>query len=183
MDKEKVKRALIFLGVACIVGGSFFWIENQRGHKNNSREPAVEESTRSESAQKENLQESSSHEGQGEKEESEQQSVEEQNMVNDFSKRLVNYDSVYKRNQSIKKFLTMKCIEENTIDVDPHVDVKAKGEILSVSVDLKEQHTYTVMAKETVNKSENLVVITIRIKPELKKVDQYEINYIRGGNQ
>lgn len=176
MDKEKVKRAAIFLCIVGVMVGSFFWIESQRG--SNSKEPATEESSTSDSLKKETTEESLINESstnQGEH-------IEEQNKIKDFSNKLVNYDSVYKRNQSIKKFLTMKCIEENTIDVDPHVDVKATGKVITVANDLADQHSYIVLAEEKVNKSTNQVVISIHFNQELKKIDRYEINYIRSAS-
>lgn len=176
MDKEKVKRAAIFLCIVGVMVGSFFWIESQRG--SNSKEPATEENSTSDSLKKATTEESLINESstnQGEH-------IEEQNKIKDFSNKLVNYDSVYKRNQSIKKFLTMKCIEENTIDVDPHVDVKATGKVITVANDLADQHSYIVLAEEKVNKSTNQVVISIHFNQELKKIDRYEINYIRSAS-
>lgn len=176
MDKEKVKRAAIFLCIVGVMVGSFFGIESQRG--SNSKEPATEENSTSDSLKKATTEESLINESstnQGEH-------IEEQNKIKDFSNKLVNYDSVYKRNQSIKKFLTMKCIEENTIDVDPHVDVKATGKVITVANDLADQHSYIVLAEEKVNKSTNQVVISIHFNQELKKIDRYEINYIRSAS-
>lgn len=181
MDKEKIKRTLIFLGVVVVVGGAFFWIENQRGQQTPSSEPAIEESSSTEpisnaSTSKEST-ESKEHE------EEEVSTAEEREQINEFSTRLVNYDSVYKRNQSIKSLLTMKCIEENTINVDPHVDMKATGEVKSVAVELTDPHSYTVIAEEKVDKSTNLLVLSIHVDSKIKKIDHYEINYIRNGNQ
>ena len=177
MDKEKVKRAAIFLCIVSVMVGAFFWIESQRG--NNSKEPATEESSTSDSMEKETTEESVINESSTSQDE---HSVEEQNRINYFSNKLVNYDSVYKRNQSIKKFLTMKCIEENTIDVDPHVDIKATGKVITVASDLTDEHSYIVLAEEKVNKSTNQVVISIHFNQELKKIDRYEINYIRSAS-
>lgn len=177
MDKEKIKRALIFLSVVVVVGGAFFWIENQRGKQNLPNEPTTEESSSTVSEFKEStIEESIDQEG------IEISVAEEHDRISDFSNRLVNYESVYKRNQSIKSFLTMKCIEENTINVDPHVDIKATGEVKSVAADITDQHSYTVIAEENVNKSTNLLVVTIHFDPKVKKIDHYEINYIRNAN-
>ncbi|MGO3602418.1 MAG: EF0163 family protein [Enterococcus malodoratus] len=178
MDKEKVKRVAIFLGVVCVVAAAFFWIENQRGHKNLQKEPATEESSNIDSTSVASSTKESTN-----TEDSTISQMEEQNMIHDFSQKLVNYDSVYKRNQSIKPLLTMKCIEENTINIDPHVDMKAKGKVNSVAADIKSPHSYTVLAEEEVNKNSNPLVITIQFNPQLKKIEKYEINYIRGSNQ
>lgn len=178
MDKEKVKRVLIFLSVACILGGSFFWIERQRGETESTVESTTQTTENSNSESKPSLESSTSAEEKDQKK-SEETLLEEQNKVRDFSKRLVNYDSVYKRNQSIKPLLTTKCIEENTIDVDPHVDIKATGKVISVANDLDDKHTYLVLAEEKVNNSENKLVITIKYNVQMEKIEQYEINYIR----
>lgn len=176
MDKEKVKRVLIFLCAACIVGGSFFWIEHQRGKSESTTESTTQTTKNSTSESKVESTKSSTEKNQTESEET---IVEEQNKIRDFSKRLVNYDSVYKRNQSIKQFLTPECIEENTIDVNPHVDVKATGDVLSIANELDDEHTYFVLAEEKVNNSENKLVVTIKYNVQKKKIEQYEINYIR----
>jgi len=183
MEKEKLKRGLIFLCCIVVVGGAFFWIESQRGKKTDAIEPTTSESSIEKSTEQVTSQSDSSSEETRGQESSEESSTEEQNKIKDFGKRMVNYETVYKRNQSIKQFLTMKCIEENTINVDPHVDKKATGEVISVAADLVDQHTYIVIAEEKVNNSSNQLMITVHYNKQLKKIDQYEIDYIRNGNQ
>lgn len=49
--------------------------------------------------------------------------------LKDFVKKWSNFTDVYQGNQAVRKYLTEKCIQDNSIDTDPHVQMKIKGKI------------------------------------------------------
>lgn len=100
-------------------------------------------------------------------------------LVNDFAEKWVNYKGIYERNQSVRHYLTDKAIEENGIDVDPHVEQPTTGEIYQVSQNMKNDKQYTIFGRERSLGGDNLIVILIGLDKDYQKIDQIKISYVR----
>lgn len=102
-------------------------------------------------------------------------------MLQDFSTKWVNFDDIYKRNQSVRNYLTDNCIKENTIDVDPNVSYECKGSISSIARDIANDHRFIVTGSEEMNGYTNDFVLIIALDAENIKIDAITTWYVRTG--
>ncbi|HIB1918087.1 TPA: EF0163 family protein [Enterococcus faecium] len=101
-------------------------------------------------------------------------------MVKDFVKKLLTYDSIDKRNQSLREYLTEKAIQENSIDVKTNAEFTSKGESEGIYQSAETKDEYLVIATEESRGMKQKDLITLRLKQENEgyKIDGFSIEYI-----
>lgn len=107
--------------------------------------------------------------------------VEIKPILETFGKNWVNYDTIYKRNQSVKDLFTEKGQQENGLDSDPKVDTKATGEIKTISANLDQPNQYVLIGEERVRDMVNSIVLEVTLVQEgsVYKIDKLVVNYMR----
>ncbi|MDU6310834.1 MAG: EF0163 family protein [Enterococcus faecalis] len=102
-------------------------------------------------------------------------------LLNDFGKKWVNYSTIFKRNQSVKEYLTDQAIKDNSIDVDPHADFEAKGKITDIYQKTDTSNQYVLLGEEESKGNRNKIVIQIDVVSEENdyKINRFTVNYMR----
>lgn len=100
-------------------------------------------------------------------------------LIEQFGEKWLNYKSVYQRNQSVRMFLTDKAIEENGIDVDPHVEEPTDGEIYQIAQNLKNEKQWLLFGRERSKGGDNFILIVFGLDDSFQKIDQMKISYVR----
>lgn len=100
-------------------------------------------------------------------------------LIEQFGEKWLNYKTVYQRNQSVRMFLTDKAIEENGIDVDPHVEEPTDGEIYQIAQNLKNEKQWLLFGREQSKGGDNFILIVFGLDDSFKKIDQMKISYVR----
>lgn len=100
-------------------------------------------------------------------------------LIEQFGEKWLNYKTVYQRNQSVRMFLTDKAIEENGIDVDPHVEEPTDGEIYQIAQNLKNEKQWLLFGRERSKGGDNFILIVFGLDDSFKKIDQMKISYVR----
>ena len=106
-------------------------------------------------------------------------SEEIQHLLKDFGRKWLNYTDIYERNQSVKNYLTDRCIKENGIDVDPHVQHKTIGRIHTITQDVTKLDHYLLFGEETTNEITQFVLLQLKVDQEAQKINAFKIYYIR----
>ena len=100
-------------------------------------------------------------------------------LIEQFGEKWLNYKTVYQRNQSVRMFLTDKAIEENGIDVNPHVEEPTDGEIYQIAQNLKNEKQWLLFGRERSKGGDNFILIVFGLDDSFKKIDQMKISYVR----
>lgn len=109
------------------------------------------------------------------------QQAEIKQILETFGENWVNYDTIYKRNQSVKDLFTEKGQQENGLDSNPKVDTKATGEIKTISATLDQPNHYVLIGEERVRDMVNSIVLEVTLIQEgaIYKIDKLVVNYMR----
>ncbi|OTO01249.1 EF0163 family protein [Enterococcus sp. 5B3_DIV0040] len=99
--------------------------------------------------------------------------------LKDFGKKWSNFTDVYKRNQSVREYMTERCIQDNGIDVDPHVQAETNGRIYQITQDMEQLDHYLLFGEETMNDVTRLIVLQVKVIPNEPKIDQLKVYYVR----
>lgn len=101
------------------------------------------------------------------------------NFLKDFARKWSNFTDVYKRNQAVRDYMTDRCIKDNSIDVDPHVQMKTTGKLHQVTQDIENPDQYLLFGEETMNKVTQFVLLQLKVDQEAQKIDAIKIYYVR----
>ncbi|XIK12144.1 hypothetical protein N8B37_07550 [Enterococcus faecium] len=129
--------------------------------------------------------ESNSQIGSLEDETAQQMQIDEmtKNFLKDFARKWSNFTDVYKRNQAVRDYvrdyMTDRCIKDNSIDVDPHVQMKTTGKLYQVTQDIENPDQYLLFGEETMNKVTQFVLLQLKVDQEAQKIDAIKIYYVR----
>lgn len=107
-----------------------------------------------------------------------QKRQETQKLLKDFAKKWVNYKDVYTRNQSVRQYLTDKCIEESAIDVDPHVEIRATGNLETIAQDIKKTNEYVLVGREHSTAGDQKIMVQLVLTDD-NKIDEIRVTYGR----
>lgn len=100
-------------------------------------------------------------------------------LIEQFGEKWLNYKSIYQRNQNVKPFLTDRAIQENGIEVDPHVEEPTEGEIYQIAQNLKNEKQWMLFGRERSKGGDNFILIVFGLEDSFKKIDQMKISYVR----
>lgn len=100
-------------------------------------------------------------------------------LIEQFGEKWLNYKSVYQRNQSVRMFLTDKAVEENGIDVDPHVEEPTDGEIYQIAQNLKNEKQWLLFGRERSKGGDNFILIVLGLDDTFQQINQMKISYVR----
>lgn len=125
--------------------------------------------------------ESNSQIGSLEDETAQQMQIDEmtKNFLKDFARKWSNFTDVYKRNQAVRDYMTDRFIKDNSIDVDPHVQMKTTGKLYQVTQDIENPDQYLLFGEETMNKVTQFVLLQLKVDQEAQKIDAIKIYYVR----
>lgn len=125
--------------------------------------------------------ESNSQIGSLEDETAQQMQIDEmtKNFLKDFARKWSNFTDVYKRNQAVRDYMTDRCIKDNSIDVDPHVQMKTTGKLHQVTQDIENPDQYLLFGEETTNEVTQFVLLQLKVDQEAQKIDAIKIYYVR----
>ncbi len=167
---------LLVLSCLCLVGLTgchWFFSEEQATQKTTTEETieAVEET-------KEMFQSTKRSGQKGILEEPLQQIDETtKSFLKDFGRKWSNFTDVYKRNQAVREYMTNRCIEDNSIDVDPHVQMKTTGKLYQVTQDVEDPTQYLLFGEEHANDVTRFVVLQVKVLEQ--KIDAIKVYYVR----
>lgn len=99
--------------------------------------------------------------------------------LKDFARKWSNFTDVYKRNQAVREYMTDRCIKDNSIDVDPHVQVETTGRIYQMTQDIEQFNQYLLFGEETMNGVTRLIVLQVKVVPNEQKIDEIHVYYVR----
>ncbi|MCH1672956.1 hypothetical protein MKL18_13550 [Enterococcus faecalis] len=102
-------------------------------------------------------------------------------LLNEFGKKWVNYSTIYKRNQSVREYLTDQAIKDNSIDVDPHADFEAKGKITDIYQKTDTSNQFVLLGEEEAKGNINKIVLQVEVLSEgnTYKINKITVNYMR----
>lgn len=100
-------------------------------------------------------------------------------LIEQFGEKWLNYKSIYQRNQNVKPFLTDRAIQENGIEVDPHVEEPTEGEIYQIAQNLKNEKQWMLFGRERSKGGDNFILIVFGLDDSFQKIDQMKISYVR----
>lgn len=101
------------------------------------------------------------------------------NFLKDFARKWSNFTDVYKRNQAVRAYMTDRCIKDNSIDVDPHVQMKTTGKLYQITQDIENSNQYLLFGEETTNEATQFVLLQLKVDQEAQKIDGIKIYYVR----
>ncbi|MGM0208397.1 hypothetical protein IGI96_002917 [Enterococcus sp. DIV0421] len=99
--------------------------------------------------------------------------------LKDFARKWSNFTDVYQRNQAVREYMTDRCIKDNSIDVDPHVQVETTGRIYQMTQDIEQFNQYLLFGEETMNGVTRLIVLQVKVVPNEQKIDEFHVYYVR----
>ncbi|EGO8423936.1 hypothetical protein ER575_04105 [Enterococcus faecalis] len=97
--------------------------------------------------------------------------------LKDFARKWSNFTDVYKRNQAVREYMTDRCIKDNSIDVDPHVEMKTTGKLHQVTQDVDDPTQYLLFGEEHANDVTRFVVLQVKVVEQ--KIDAIKVYYVR----
>jgi hypothetical protein len=121
-----------------------------------------------------------------EKEEKTQYSTNNNNknlaMLEDFGNKWINYSSIYNRNQSVKELFTQQAITDNSLNVDPHVEIRATGTITTISQSMTEDNKFVLVGIEKTNNNPTKIFLEIEIEEKNNQplISKLTVSYVRG---
>ncbi|HHX0196048.1 EF0163 family protein [Enterococcus gallinarum] len=101
------------------------------------------------------------------------------NFLKDFARKWSNFTDVYKRNQAVRDYMTDRCIKDNSIDIDPHVQINTTGKLYQVTQDVENPDQYLLFGEETTNEVTRFVLLQLKVDQESQKIDAIKIYYVR----
>lgn len=101
------------------------------------------------------------------------------NFLKDFARKWSNFTDVYKRNQAVRDYMTDRCIKDNNIDIDPHVQINTTGKLYQVTQDVENPDQYLLFGEETTNEVTRFVLLQLKVDQESQKIDAIKIYYVR----
>ena len=100
-------------------------------------------------------------------------------LIERFGEKWLNYKSIYQRNQNVKSLMTERAIQENGIEVDPHVEEPTEGEIYQIAQNLKNEKQWMLFGRERSKGGDNFILIVFGLDETLEHIDQMKISYVR----
>lgn len=100
-------------------------------------------------------------------------------LIERFGEKWLNYKSIYQRNQNVKSFMTERAIQENGIEVDPHVEEPTEGEIYQIAQNLKNEKQWMLFGRERSKGGDNFILIVLGLDDTFQHIDQMKISYVR----
>ncbi|EEN70411.1 hypothetical protein HMPREF0345_2683 [Enterococcus faecalis ATCC 29200] len=102
-------------------------------------------------------------------------------LLTSFGKKWVNYETIYKRNQSVKEYMTEKAIKEHGINVDPKANFKGSGSITSINQSVEDSTRYVLLGEEKAKDLVSKIVLEVKVVPEAGnyKINELTVNYMR----
>ncbi|MCD4978449.1 EF0163 family protein [Enterococcus faecalis] len=98
-------------------------------------------------------------------------------LLKDFAKKWVNFESIGERNASVKSLLSEKAIKENAINSDPKVEFKSSGKVQSIAKkDEKNDPSYILLVDVEARKQKDTLMIKAEIKDQ--KIDWFSTRYL-----
>ena len=171
---------LSFLCLVGLTGCHWFSSEEQATQKTTTEETieAAEEIENISEETKETFQSTERSAQNGVLEESLEQIDEAtKSFLKDFSRKWSNFTDVYKRNQAVREYMTERCIKDNSIDVDPHVEMKTTGKLHQVTQDVDDPTQYLLFGEEHANDVTRFVVLQVKVLDQ--KIDAIKVYYVR----
>lgn len=103
-------------------------------------------------------------------------------MLEDFGNKWINYSSIYNRNQSVKELFTQQAIKDNSLNVDPHVEIRATGTITTISQSMTENNKFVLVGIEKTNNNPTKIFLEIEIEEENNQplISKLTVSYARG---
>ena len=179
MTRSVKKGIILVFSWLCLIGFTgchWFSSEKQKTQLTTTEETieAVKETSRT-------LQSTESNSQIGSLEDETAQQIDEmtKNFLKDFARKWSNFTDVYKRNQAERDYMTDRCIKDNSIDVDPHVQMKTTGKLHQVTQDIENPDQYLLFGEETTNEVTQFVLLQLKVDQEAQKIDGIKIYYIR----
>ncbi|MHC5250354.1 EF0163 family protein [Enterococcus sp. LJL90] len=102
-------------------------------------------------------------------------------MIRTFSEKWSSFSDIYERNQSVREYLTDRCIADNTIDADPHVEYEADGTITSIARDTEHPELYLVRGTQVSKGYTNEFFLALTVDQTVHKIDTITIYDVRSG--
>lgn len=102
-------------------------------------------------------------------------------MLEDFGNKWINYSSIYNRNQSVKELFTQQAIKDNSLNVDPHVEIRATGTITTISQSMTENNKFVLVGIEKTNNNPTKIFLEIEIEEENNQplISKLTVSYAR----
>ncbi|OTO05095.1 hypothetical protein A5883_002085 [Enterococcus sp. 5B3_DIV0040] len=97
--------------------------------------------------------------------------------LKDFARKWSNFTDVYKRNQAVREYMTERCIQDNSIDVDPHVQIKTTGKLHQMTQDVDNPDQYLLFGEEHANEVTRFVLLQVKVVEQ--KIDAIKVYYVR----
>ncbi|HAP4164475.1 TPA: hypothetical protein IUV20_002563 [Enterococcus faecalis] len=97
--------------------------------------------------------------------------------LKDFARKWSNFTDVYKRNQAVREYMTDRCIQDNSIDVDPHVQIKTTGKLHQMTQDVDNPDQYLLFGEEHANEVTRFVLLQVKVVEQ--KIDAIKVYYVR----
>lgn len=184
VNRRVKKGMLLVLSCLCLVGLTgchWFSSEEQATQKTTTEETieAVEETENTPEETKEMVQSTEINSSISSSEEEPAQQIDEttKSFLKDFARKWSNFTDVYKRNQAVREYMTDRCIKDNSIDVDPHVQMKTTGKLHQVTQDVDDSTQYLLFGEEHANDVTRFVVLQVKVQDQ--KIDAIKVYYVR----
>lgn len=115
------------------------------------------------------------------KKDHQQQQQKKEDVLKEFGKRWVNYDSIDERNASVKEFMTEECIQENGIDTITHAGFQATGSVSDVYESMTLDDGYIIFGTEETNGNKQIIVLNVALETTDSevKISKLIVNYVR----
>ncbi|WP_369596886.1 EF0163 family protein [Enterococcus sp. 5B3_DIV0040] len=97
--------------------------------------------------------------------------------LKDFARKWSNFTDVYKCNQTVREYMTERCIQDNSIDADPHVEIKTTGKLHQITQDVDNPDQYLLFGEEHANDVIRFVLLQVKVVEQ--KVDAIKVYYVR----
>ncbi|OTO05338.1 hypothetical protein A5883_002330 [Enterococcus sp. 5B3_DIV0040] len=73
--------------------------------------------------------------------------------------------------------MTERCIQDNSIDVDPYVQIKTTGKLHQITQDVDNSDQYLLFSEEHANEVKRFVLLQVNIVEQ--KIDAIKVYYVR----
>lgn len=109
------------------------------------------------------------------------QQQKKEDVLKEFGKHWVNYDSIDERNASVKEFMTEECIQENGIEAITHAGFQATGSVSDVYESMTMEDTYIIFGSEETNGNKQTIVLNVALEATDSdvKISKLVVNYVR----
>lgn len=100
-------------------------------------------------------------------------------MLADFGKKWVNYETVYKRNQSVVNYFTEEAKKTYGLTVDPRADFDGSGTIKTIYQATDNKNAYVLIGEEKARGAVNEIFIEATVDMEQGKIQSLGVHYAR----